>query len=299
MASAFFGEESIAVLFYAKTMLTLITGVITVSVTTALFPKIAEFGQSGKIEEMKSSISSSVVTTMLLVIPATIGIMVLSNPVIELVYQRNAFTSEDTIAVASMMVSYAPFIIFQSLTDVVDRGFYAVGDSKTPVIIVVIQQLINVILNAILIQFFGLNGIAYATVISTFVGASLMIYKFRDNFGSFKFRATLLSLVKIVIITGIMAFVAGKIYAITADNLPHILAVLISILLAALVYGFLILLVRIPEVMELINTIYHKHFRNRKAQKHINTNKSEHIELPKQNRRKIENTRKYESRKRR
>ena len=96
-----------------------------------------------------------------------------------------------------------------------------------------------------------------------------------------------------------MAFVAGKIYAITADNLPHILAVLLAILLAALVYGFLILLVRIPEVMELINAVYHKHFRKRKAQKHINTNKSEHIELPKQNRRKIENTRKYESRKRR
>lgn len=299
MASAFFGEESISVLFYAKTMLTLITGVITVSVTTALFPKIAEFGQGGKIDEMKSSISSSVVTTMLLVIPATIGIMVLANPVIELVYQRNAFTSEDTIAVASMMVSYAPFIIFQSITDVVDRGFYAVGDSKTPVIIVVIQQLINVILNAILIKFYGLNGIAYATVISTIIGSSLMIYKFRDNFGSFKFKNTLLSILKILIITGIMAFVAGKIYAITADNLPHVLGVFIAILLAALVYGFLILLVRIPEVMELINTVYHKHFRKRKAQKHINTNKSEHIELPKQKRKQIENTRKYESRKRR
>ena len=52
-----------------------------------------------------------------------------------------------------------------------------------------------------------------------------------------------------------MAFVAGKIYSITADNLPHILAVLLAILLAAIVYGFLILLVRVPEVMELVNTI--------------------------------------------
>ena len=298
MASAFFGEKSVAILFYAKTMLTLITGVITVSVTTALFPKISEYGQTGRINEMKASISSSVVTTMLLVIPATIGLMVLANPVIELVYQRKAFTREDTIAVASMMVSYAPFIIFQSITDVVDRGFYAVGDSKTPVIIVVIQQLINVILNAVLIKFYGLNGIAYSTVISTIIGSSLMIYKFRDNFGSFKFKNTLLSIVKIFAITAVMALVAGKIYTITADLMPHILSVLLSILLAAVVYGFLILLARIPEVMEIINSIYHKHFKKRKAQKHINTNKSEHVKVPGKNRRSIETTRKYEYRKR-
>ena len=175
MASAYFGKASISKLFYAKTMLTLITGVITVSVTTALFPKIAELGQSGKINAMKKSISSSVVTTLLLVVPATIGMSVLSQPIIELVFERNAFTPEDTIIVASLLSSYAPFIIFQSISDVVDRGFYAVGDSKTPVIIVVIQQLINIIFNMILINFFGINGLALSTVISTIVGSILMI----------------------------------------------------------------------------------------------------------------------------
>ena len=139
MASAYFGKASISKLFYAKTMLTLITGVITVSVTTALFPKIAELGQSGKINAMKKSISSSVVTTLLLVVPATIGMAVLAHPIIELVFERNAFTAEDTIAVSSLLISYAPFVIFQSISDVIDRGFYAVGDSKTPVVIVVLS----------------------------------------------------------------------------------------------------------------------------------------------------------------
>lgn len=294
MASAFFGKASIAKLFYAKTMLTLITGVITVSVTTALFPKIAELGQAGKIDSMKNSISSAVVTTMTLVIPATIGMIVLSKPIIELVFQRNAFTAEDTIVVASLLSTYAPFIIFQSITDVVDRGFYAVGDSKTPVIIVVIQQIINVILNAVLINFFGLNGIAISTVISTFVGSCLMIYKFRDNFGSFKFRQTLISLGKIAIITAIMAFVASKIYGLTAGSMPHVVAIFVAIILAAIVYGFLILIARIPEVMELINSIYHRFFRKRKAQKHINPREAEHLEIPKKRKRSDAYTRKYE-----
>lgn len=269
MASAFFGESSISKLYYAKTMLTLITGVITVSITTALFPKIVELGQKGKINQMKTSISSAVVITLSLVVPATIGMMVLSEPIIELVFERNKFTPADTVIVASLMTAYAPFVIFQSITDVIDRGFYAVGDSKTPVIIVVIQQTINVILNFILIQSFELRGLAYATVISTVLGAMMVIYKFRDNFGSFSFKNTLLSMGKIAIASGLMAWVARAVYSRTSGNMAHVLALFIAIILAALVYGLLLILARIPEVMDLVNTIYHKFFRKRKAQKHI------------------------------
>ena len=269
MASAYFGKASISKLFYAKTMLTLITGVITVSVTTALFPKIAELGQSGKINAMKKSISSSVVTTLLLVVPATIGMAVLSLPIIELVFERNAFTPEDTIIVASLLASYAPFVIFQSITDVVDRGFYAVGDSKTPVIIVVIQQVINVILNVVLINYFGINGLAFSTVISTIIGSILMIYKFRDNFGSFNFKTSLLSILKISIATSLMALTAKGIYGLTSGRMPHLISLFIAIILAAIVYGFLILIARIPEVMNLVNIIYHKVFNKRRARKHV------------------------------
>lgn len=274
MASAYFGKASISKLFYAKTMLTLITGVITVSVTTALYPRIAELGQSNKINAMKKSISSAVVTTLLLVVPATIGMSVLSQPIIELVFQRNAFKSEDTIIVASLLSSYAPFIIFQSISDVVDRGFYAVGDSKTPVIIVVIQQIINIIFNIILINFFGINGLALSTVVSTIVGSILMIYKFRANFGSFNFKTALLSIIKISIATAMMAVTASGMYNLTSGKMPHILAIFIAIILAAIVYLFLILIARIPEVMNTVNTIYHKKFKNRSAKKHLKNNQN-------------------------
>ena len=267
MASYFFGKAAISKLFYSKTMLTLITGVITVSVTTAIFPKIASLGQAGKIVRMKSSISSAVVTTMTLVIPATIGMMVLSTPIIELVFERKAFTNEDTIIVASLLQAYAPYIIFQSLTDVVDRGFYAVGDSKTPVIIVVIQQVLNVILNFILIKYFDIKGLAYATVISTVLGSMMMIYKFSDNFGSFNFKMTLISLGKILLATALMAFIADRIYILLAVKISHILALFAAIILAGLVYLFVILIARIPEVMNLVNQFYHKFFGKKQSKR--------------------------------
>lgn len=261
IASYYFGKAAVSKLFYSKTMLTLITGVITVSVTTAIFPKIASLGQAGKIGKMKGSISSAVVTTMCLVIPATVGMMVLSRPIIEIVFERNAFTKEDTIIVGSLLAAYAPYIIFQSFTDVVDRGFYAVGDSKTPVIIIVIQQAINIILNFIFIKYFDILGLAYATVVSTALGSFMMVYKFRDNFGAFNFKNSLISLIKICFASALMALTANKIYMLVAGKSSHTLALFGAIILAGLVYLLIILCSRIPEVMNLVNQVYHKFIR--------------------------------------
>ncbi|WP_276861995.1 murein biosynthesis integral membrane protein MurJ [Anaerococcus tetradius] len=258
MASAFFGKASISKLFYSKTMLTMITGIITISITTALFPTIAELGASGQIEKMKKSISSSVVSTMLLVIPASIGMAVLAEPVIGVIFERNAFTREDTIAVAILVAAYAPNNIFQSMIDVIDRGFYAVGDSKTPVIVVLIQQGLNVIFNLILIKFFGIRGLAYATVLSTAVGTILMAYQFRKKFGSFNFKTSIISIIKICIITAIMSLVAVKSNNFLAAHTSRLLALFGAIILAMLIYAILILIARIPEVMVASNKIYHK-----------------------------------------
>ena len=263
MASAFFGKAAISKLFYSKTMLTMITGVITISVTTALFPKIAELGQLGKIDQMKERISSSVVSTMLLIIPASIGMAVLSEPIIGVVFERNAFTRNDTIIVAALLTAYAPNNIFQSIVDVVDRGFYAVGDSKTPVIVVLIQQFLNVIFNLIMIKFFGIKGLAYATVLSTAVGTVLMLFQFRKKFGSFNFKSSLISLVKISLATVVMALVAYFTNKALAGVAPRVVALFVAIFLAMLVYGFLILLARIPEVMDMVNRLYHKHKRRK------------------------------------
>lgn len=258
MASAFFGKAAISKLFYSKTMLTMITGIITISITTALFPTIAEYGASGEIGKMKKSISSSVVSTMLLVIPASIGMAVLAEPIIGVVFERNAFTREDTIAVAILLAAYAPNNIFQSTIDVVDRGFYAVGDSKTPVVVVIIQQILNVIFNFILIKIFGIRGLAYATVLSTAIGTVLMIYQFRKKFGSFNFKTSLISLIKISLATALMALVAVGVNGALAKIAPRLVALFVAIIVAMLVYGLVILLARIPEVMDMINRIYHK-----------------------------------------
>lgn len=256
MASAFFGVSSVSKIFYAKTMLNFIMGVVTLSVTTVTFPEIAKAGQDGNFKEMKSKTSSAIVFSMLLVIPATLGMMALSSPIIRVAFERNAFTSTDTKIVASLLVSYAPYIIFTSIIKIMANGFYSVGDSKTPVTIVLMQQIINIILNIILVKFFGIDGLAHATSISTAIGSILLVIAFSNKFGEFENKKDIISLFKILFSSIVMIIVARIIFK--ALNLSLILSLLLSVLVAGIIYLFLVKLMRIDEVEVMVTRMKNK-----------------------------------------
>lgn len=258
MASYYFGHHTIAILYYAKQLLALITGIITVSVTTAVFPTISYLGQKGKFEAMKKNISSAIVLTMLLVIPSTIGMMSLSQPIVELIFGRGKFDTDSIKLTAAMLSAYAPFVIFQSFSDIIDKGFYSVGDSKTPVIVVVIQQILNIILNFFMIKLFGIEGLAYATGLSCMIGSMMMLYKFRTNFGRMKFKTTIISLLKISILSLIMGLIVLKSYQFLSSYMGNLISIMITVFLAIIFYGLSVICSRIPEVMKLINKGYHR-----------------------------------------
>lgn len=258
MASGFFGVSSISKIFYAKTMLNFIMGVVTLSVTTVTFPEIAKLGQAGKIEEMKKKVGNAVVFSMLLIIPATLGMMALASPIIKLAFERNAFTAADTKVVSSLLVSYAPYIIFASLIKILSNAFYSVGDSKTPVVIILIQQVVNILMNFVLGKLFGLDGLAYATSVSTLVASGLLLLTFGRKFGSFGDGGNIKSLVKIFVSSVLMFILAKVSFGFFTGKFSLIIALVLSVGLAGLLYLAIILLLKVPEFEKLIGTFKNK-----------------------------------------
>lgn len=253
MASAFFGVASVSKIYYAKTMLNFVMGVVTMTVATVSFPEIARLGQAGDIDGMKKSVLSAIITTMLLVIPATFGMMALSSPIIKLAFERNAFTSADTKIVSSLMVAYGPFIIFTSFLKIFSNAFYSVGDSKTPVKIIFIQQVINIILNFILINFFGLNGLAIATAVSTAIGSIIMFFAFKNKFGSMNFKRSFASITKITIASLTMSAVAILVYNYGLRFLGSTISLLVSVALAGIIYLLSIIILKLDEINILLD----------------------------------------------
>lgn len=252
MASGLLGIDTVAKVFYTENMLDFIVEVVTINIATITFPQVAKLGNEGKIDTMKEKTASTLILTLALVIPATFGMMSLARPIISLIYERNAFTGHDAALVASLLVSYAPYIIFITFMKIISNSFYAVGDSKSPLVVILIQQFINVTLNSTLTKQVGLDGIGIATSVSTAFGSLLIIFVYFKKFGKVKDGRNMKSIGKIVLASTIMVLVANGCYGFLESYIGLGLGLVLSILLSGMVYLFILYKANINPVSKLI-----------------------------------------------
>lgn len=258
MASAYLGIDSVAKIFYTENMLDFIVEVFAINIATITLPQIAKLANDGNIDQMKEKVSSSLVLTMLVIIPATLGMMVLSTPIIRLIYERNAFSPADTRVVASLLVSYGPYIIFISILKIISNAFYAIGDSKSPLMIILFQQAINVVLNILLVKKYNIDGIAIATSISTTVAATAIVFVYYKKIGFSNHKKSIKSLFKILFASIIMANIAFLSFIMWIQSFNLIFSLLLSVILGGLSYLVLIKLFNVPEVEEILRYMTNK-----------------------------------------
>lgn len=258
MASAYLGIDSVAKIFYTENMLDFIVEVFTINIATITLPQIAKLANDGDISNMKEKTSSTLVLTMALVIPATLGMMALAQPIIRLIYERNAFSPEDTEIVSSLLISYGPYIVFISILKIFSNAFYAVGDSRTPLIIILGQQIINFVLNIILVRIYAIDGIGLATSISTLIGSICLLVAYYKKFGCSETNEHILSIIKISISSIIMVLLARLLFGLLEDITGSVLGLLIAVFISGITYLVAIIKLKIPVIDNLTYDLYKK-----------------------------------------
>lgn len=258
MASAYLGIDSVAKIFYTENMLDFIVEVFTINIATITLPQIAKLANSGHISKMKEKTSSTLVLTMALVIPATLGMMTLANPIIRLIYERNAFSPADTNIVASLLISYGPYIVFISILKIFSNAFYAVGDSKTPLLVILSQQLINIILNILLVKVISIDGIALATSISTLIGSLCLLVAYYKKFDKAETNEHIFSIIKISLASIIMVLLARLLFGFLENITGSVLSLLIAVFISGITYLLAIIKVKIPVIDDLTQALYNK-----------------------------------------
>ncbi|MBE3038109.1 MAG: murein biosynthesis integral membrane protein MurJ [Chloroflexi bacterium] len=113
------------------------------SVATAALPTFSTQAASGKPEELRTSLAASLRGVLLLAVPASLGLMLLRRPLVVLLYQHGEFTSISTELVAWALLWYAAGLVSFSMVEIVSRAFYALHDTKTPVIMLIIAMSLN------------------------------------------------------------------------------------------------------------------------------------------------------------
>ncbi len=257
-------EGSISALNYAYRIMQLPLGLFVAAIAVPIFPALSEFAARQEMDKLKNALVKGMNVFALIMIPASVGLMVLATPIVRLLFQRGAFNPEDTTATAIALIFYSIGLVGYAVRDIMTRVFYAVEDTMSPVVIGGIGVAIHIILNIILVRFMAHAGLALATSIITFLNMLLLAYWLRRKIGSFFPVEAWLTWVKVCIASGVMAV---SVWLVSAQLEPVALAwgtkgtalqVGSAIGTGALVYLGLILIFKVPEVNIIINLLREK-----------------------------------------
>lgn len=194
---------------------------------------------------------------LLLSIPAAVGLIILRQPLVELLYQRGEFTALSTQLVAWALLWYAFGLVGHSVVEIMVRAFYAMHDTKTPVLIGIAAMTLNILLSFAFVALFARwgwmphGGLALANSLATMLEMIVMVFLMRGRLQGLEGRRILIAFVKSAIAVFIMALVLVA-WTNQAITQPTWLVVIGGVALGAGVYGIMVLILGVKEARNLM-----------------------------------------------
>ena len=172
-------------LYYADRLYQLPLGVIGVAIGVVLLPTLSRRLRAGDFKGALDAKNRALEFSLFLTLPATAALIVIAGPILRTVFQHGAFAAADTAAVAPTVAAFALGLPAYSLTKVFQPGFYARGDTRTPMRFALISVLVNIIGSITFSHFIGHIGIALATSLAAWINALQLYFRLRslDHFG--------------------------------------------------------------------------------------------------------------------
>jgi len=180
-------EGSLSAINIARMVMTMPLFVIAQSIAIAALPTFAMQVSRGELSEMRSSLAATLRGIFLLSIPSTLGLILLREPIIAILFQRGAFDAKSTEMVSWALLWYTAGLVGHSVVEILSRAFYALHDTKTPVIVGTIAMGLNALFSfafARLFQQIGWmphGGLALANSFATALEATVLFIVMRKR----------------------------------------------------------------------------------------------------------------------
>ncbi len=257
------GQGSLAAIDNAWQVSQLPLSIFVLAISSVVFQLFAESVAKNRPEALKYNILWSLRLFSFILIPASIGMLVLAEPIIILLFQRGEFQMLDTIRTVAPLAFYSIAMLPWAFETLLVKVFYSLGDTKTPVWIPLVHVGLLAVFDIYLVRF-KLPGLAVGAAAAAFVSMSLMIFVIRKKIGGFGITSLLISILKSTIASIIMGFVAyftsQRLLRLvdSASNLGRIVQVGFSIVLGIVVYLVIMWIIDRNELNEIVAVLRHK-----------------------------------------
>ncbi|BDR68000.1 putative lipid II flippase MurJ [Clostridium tetani] len=254
---------AVTVLDCANKINTLAYEVFAIGIAMIVYPTLSQLGNKEDKKEYKIALNKSINMILLIMVPAAFGIAILREPLINIIFKRGAFTDEAAKLTSQALLLYTPAMIAYGIRDILNKAFYAIKDTKTPMINSFIGIIINIVINIILIKTMQVRGLTLATTISAIIITLLMLVKLNKKLKGINLTNIFISFIKITlasIIMGLVVIPVNNICLYKFGNFTKgsLISLLISTILGGVVYLISVYLLKIPEVEYIINNVLDK-----------------------------------------
>ncbi len=256
-------EGTVSALRYANMLCLFATTLFVTTISTVIFPKISKYAATNDIKNIKKSTISSLSVITMIIIPITIISIILSNPIIKLLFERGAFDSQATKITSGVFAIYAVGLLGTAFSEILNKSFYALKDAKTPVLWYSLGVVVNIVLNALLINRFKQYGLATATSIASTLIMFFLLIALRRKIGAFGFFELSKNILKCgissLIMAGAVILIKNILYGkLSAGFIGNLLSVVIPSLAGITIYIIMLYFLRVKELSILLNEFKNK-----------------------------------------
>jgi putative peptidoglycan lipid II flippase len=255
------GEQSIAWMQNATTLVQFPLGLVAVAVSTAVLPSLSRLASSAEMARFRRMLGMGLRIVMLLIVPAAVGLLVMATPVIALVFEHGAFGPYDTFRTAQALRFYLIGLPFAAIDQLLIFAFYARKDTKTPVIVGVLGVLVYLIVAVALLVPMGMLGLVLANSVQLSTHALIMLYlthRYFDGLSGQHLVGTSLKVVFASVVTGIAVLVSIGHLSELAAHMPtwgDLVVVTGAALVGLAAYALMISVLRVEDVRYLRQSI--------------------------------------------
>lgn len=246
MIASFLAAGSVSWLYYSDRLVEFPLGVFGIALATALLPKLAREHAAADPQAFSHSLDWGLRLTLLIGLPATLGLMLMAQPLTSTLYEYDAFSARDVTMATRSLTAYAFGLLGYMLVKVLAPGFAARHDTRTPMRCGIYALLAHLVLSVVLMFPLAHAGLALATSLAAFYNAALLLGKlWRD--GIYRSSAAWAwFMVRLLFANTVMA--AVLLYGVDAEQWTHwgakqrVLQLGLWIVIAMLVYALALLL---------------------------------------------------------
>jgi len=234
-------------------------GVLAISLAVAVFPLLSRYASRGDMDNLRSSLNRALRLTLMEGLAAGVGLFILAEPISRLIWVRDRFTPADAQASAFILQMYTLGMWAYCSRQILLRAFYAMKDTRTPLIMALGGMVLNLALVLTLIWMPGIRGGAFglATAVAASAEAVCLAVYLRRRVGAYIGRSLVASVARSVACSAIMGVAVWAVARITE---PYGVGAVVAagVVTGGVVFLLAAKLLRAPEPAELLRAIRHR-----------------------------------------